>query len=329
VFICTTFVISPMNQHSTLYQITNPSQALSDVYRYGFNGKELDEEGMGGGSSTYDYGFRIYNSRLGKFLSTDPLHVSYPWYTPYQFAGNTPIMAIDLDGLEELIVVRYFEDGKYIGETAFRVPTALRETSKQNGGDSQIIEMNASQRESFEQSLEYRKSQAIASLKNSDGQFQGKYRDQMSDLDKIKNTQVIAVENDPKHPDFKSYTPLPREIIFDFDDTNPEIISKDEIERFKSWLELDQDRKITIEAYSSEEFDTSLTEEQGLLYNKNLSDRRAQEVKENLIANGIDPSRILSAEGKGVCTDSENLEENRKAILKFTYTPESNAHETD
>jgi hypothetical protein len=34
-------------------------------------------------------------------LSTDPLTKDYPWYTPYQFAGNTPIQAIDLDGLEE------------------------------------------------------------------------------------------------------------------------------------------------------------------------------------------------------------------------------------
>jgi hypothetical protein len=30
----------------------------------------------------------------------DPLTSSYPWYTPYQFASNTPIQAIDLDGLE-------------------------------------------------------------------------------------------------------------------------------------------------------------------------------------------------------------------------------------
>ena len=43
------------------------------AYRYGFNGKELDPEGMGGGQSTYDYGFRIYNPALGKFLSVDPL----------------------------------------------------------------------------------------------------------------------------------------------------------------------------------------------------------------------------------------------------------------
>lgn len=31
----------------------------------------------------------------------DPLTSSYPWYTPYQFAGNKPIRFIDLDGLEE------------------------------------------------------------------------------------------------------------------------------------------------------------------------------------------------------------------------------------
>ena len=33
-------------------------------------------------------------------MSVDPLAPSYPWYAPYQFAGNTPIIAIDLDGLE-------------------------------------------------------------------------------------------------------------------------------------------------------------------------------------------------------------------------------------
>jgi hypothetical protein len=32
----------------------------------------------------------------------DPLAPDYPWYTPYQYAGNTPIQAIDLDGLEPL-----------------------------------------------------------------------------------------------------------------------------------------------------------------------------------------------------------------------------------
>jgi RHS repeat-associated protein len=64
-------------------------------YRYGFNGKEDDDEW-----SKQDYGFRIYDGRIGRFLSEDPLTSFYPELTPYQFAGNMPIWAIDLDGLE-------------------------------------------------------------------------------------------------------------------------------------------------------------------------------------------------------------------------------------
>jgi RHS repeat-associated protein len=69
-------------------------------FRYGFNNKEKDND-INGTGVNYDYGARIYDSRIGKFLSVDPISGKYPWYTPYQFAGNTPIQAIDLDGLEE------------------------------------------------------------------------------------------------------------------------------------------------------------------------------------------------------------------------------------
>ena len=51
-----------------------------------------------------DYGFRIYNPSLSRFLSVDPLFKTYSWYTPYQFAGNKPIIAVDLDRLEEACV---------------------------------------------------------------------------------------------------------------------------------------------------------------------------------------------------------------------------------
>ncbi len=73
----------------------------SGDYRYGFNGKEKDDEVKGAGNQ-YDYGFRIYDPRLGRFLSVDPLTKSFPFYSPYHFAGNSPILHIDLDGLEEV-----------------------------------------------------------------------------------------------------------------------------------------------------------------------------------------------------------------------------------
>jgi RHS repeat-associated protein len=78
--------------------------ADSSSYRYGFNGKENDNEVKGEGNQQ-DYGMRIYDPRLGRFLLTDPITGEYAELTPYQFASNTPIQAIDLDGLEAAMMV--------------------------------------------------------------------------------------------------------------------------------------------------------------------------------------------------------------------------------
>jgi RHS repeat-associated protein len=79
----------------------------STNYRYGFNGKEDDAE-----TGWQDYGMRIYNPQLSRFFSVDPVFKNYPWYTPYQFAGNTPISSIDLDGLEPVNVTKLISEGK-------------------------------------------------------------------------------------------------------------------------------------------------------------------------------------------------------------------------
>lgn len=66
-------------------------------YRYGYNGKELDKDIS---NDAYDYGMRISDQRLGRFLSVDPISDKYPELTPYQYASNRPIDGIDEDGLE-------------------------------------------------------------------------------------------------------------------------------------------------------------------------------------------------------------------------------------
>ncbi|RYZ47227.1 MAG: hypothetical protein EOP49_21975, partial [Sphingobacteriales bacterium] len=76
------------------------TSADSKGYRYGFNGKEYDPEVYGEGNEQ-DYGMRIYDARIGKFLSVDPLIRYFPEYSSYQFAGNKPIAKIDVDGCEE------------------------------------------------------------------------------------------------------------------------------------------------------------------------------------------------------------------------------------
>ena len=72
-------------------------------YRYGLNGQELDPELKGRGNS-YNFGARMQDPRLGRWLSIDPLAKRYPSHAPYCFVGNMPIAAIDPDGKRIKIV---------------------------------------------------------------------------------------------------------------------------------------------------------------------------------------------------------------------------------
>ncbi len=101
------YFLAEVISYSDYYPFGSPmsERSWSGDFRYGFNGKEKDNEGMGGGSQTYDYGFRIYNPALARFLSVDPLRETFSFYSPYQFASNMPINSIDLDGLEAKLAI--------------------------------------------------------------------------------------------------------------------------------------------------------------------------------------------------------------------------------
>lgn len=67
------------------------------LYSYGFNGMEKDDEVKGSGNS-YDYGARMYDPRLGKWLSIDALTARYTAWSPYSYALNSPIKLVDANG---------------------------------------------------------------------------------------------------------------------------------------------------------------------------------------------------------------------------------------
>ncbi len=77
----------------------NRSYTAGSQFRYGFNGKENDNDVKETGNQQ-DYGMRIYDPRIGKFLSVDPLTKKFPWLSVYQFSENNPIRFVDLDGAE-------------------------------------------------------------------------------------------------------------------------------------------------------------------------------------------------------------------------------------
>jgi RHS repeat-associated protein len=88
-----------LSQETVLVDICDTD---GDKYRFGFNGMEKVNEWSGVGNHL-DYKFRGYDSRIARFISADPIITherKYPELTPYQFASNTPIRALDLEGLQ-------------------------------------------------------------------------------------------------------------------------------------------------------------------------------------------------------------------------------------
>ncbi|MBC8884588.1 hypothetical protein H9X57_18255 [Flavobacterium piscinae] len=76
--------------------IPNRFDSLDD-YRYGFNGKEKDDEVKGEGNFIA-YADRGYDPRIGRFISVDAYANAMPSQSPYSFALNNPIYFVDENG---------------------------------------------------------------------------------------------------------------------------------------------------------------------------------------------------------------------------------------
>jgi hypothetical protein len=118
----------------------------------------------------------------------DPIAKQYPELTVYQFASNTPIMAVDLDGLE-----RYFAaDGRFLGKsgnsTEIRI-IAKKETIK-------IAQKNLQYKKWNHNWLRDWSAVAYESKPRIDGSWKNDYSTTFSTEDKI--YQEWAAENQPK-----------------------------------------------------------------------------------------------------------------------------------
>ena len=76
------------------------------AYQFAFNGMEADDEVKGEGNG-YDFGARIYDPRLGRFLSVDRMFNKYPDLSTYHFSGNNPIRFVDYDGNDFGVLVNH------------------------------------------------------------------------------------------------------------------------------------------------------------------------------------------------------------------------------
>ncbi len=90
-------IIAAQDYYPFGMQMPGREAPVTNSYRYGFNGKEEDDEVKGDGNSV-DFGARMDDPRVGRWLSVDPLQSKYPGISPYAYVANNPIHYIDPDG---------------------------------------------------------------------------------------------------------------------------------------------------------------------------------------------------------------------------------------
>jgi RHS repeat-associated protein len=139
-------------RHNIAFDKNDSKHCISDdigcaeCYRYSFQGQEKDDEVKGEGNSL-NFGARIYDPRLGRWMSTDPYKHLYVPISPYSFALNSPIKLLDADGniiVDEkgnpvTITVTKNDDGSYSASYAFVEGTKKEVIDKFNENGGRLI----------------------------------------------------------------------------------------------------------------------------------------------------------------------------------------------
>jgi RHS repeat-associated protein len=99
---------------------TSSIENITRSYRYGFQGQEIDDEVKGEGNSV-NFEFRMYDPRISRFLSIDPLSAQYPYNSPYAFAENRVIDGRELEGLEWEQTTTLYADGWKVTELTVKL----------------------------------------------------------------------------------------------------------------------------------------------------------------------------------------------------------------
>ena len=95
---------------------TNYTGSFSGKNKISYNSKHYDT-----GTGWYNYGYRDYDSKLGRFTTQDPIRDGMNWYA---YCGGDPINLIDLWGLKIQNFNAYFSMSNY-SETIYNTDSKI------------------------------------------------------------------------------------------------------------------------------------------------------------------------------------------------------------
>jgi RHS repeat-associated protein len=310
-------------------------------YSFGFNGQEKDDEVYGEGNA-YDLGERIYDPRVSRFLSIDNLTKDFPWYTPYQYAGNKPISCIDIDGNEELLVVRWYDQSKYVGETYHYI------ASDQHVYNTGVIYVNASVHSQIDlntyQVITKRDNSKLAGYELGINGMENHTRITNAAMDMFfttdnNNQRIIRsgidYSSSARNANFEGEAleaikvfvagksegtiskrlPAAFTVYYNYDDANSLQINltQEVINKYVGFLSKNPDFLLKLEGHTS----TEGTDE----YNQELGQKRANDVANRMAAGGISPGRLRTTsmgETKPVVSPDDSAEkkaQNRRVLI--------------
>lgn len=122
-------------------------------YRYAFNGKENTEIANEG--DYVDFGGRMFDTRICKFISIDPLAYKYAYQSPYAYASNNPMNIIDYNGTggiphyvqRALDEAHEYEDAGYTTKihlsTSGKIYITITKTVKDENGEFVFTKVNS------------------------------------------------------------------------------------------------------------------------------------------------------------------------------------------